>query len=122
MKVLSLVLAILCLSLSVSAQQTSGPVVNADSVLVEADDDADNDGKFTVKTKHIERLTVDNDGKVSIGAGGGPAIININTLPSNRSRRCSQYANSRRRYGNRCTLRVQVQQCTATVRERSAPR
>lgn len=81
MKVLSLILAILFLSLSTFARQTSGPVVNSGSVSIEADDDADNDGKVVFKTKHVERLAIDNDGKLSIGAGGGSAIINVNTLP-----------------------------------------
>lgn len=76
--VVSFVLATLCLSFTVFGQQTTGPVVNTDSVHIEVDDDADDVGKFVVITKHVERLVVSNDGKVGIATNAPTAFIDIN--------------------------------------------
>lgn len=82
MKRFLIVLTLIFMSTAALGQQTTGPVVNTASVVVEADSDADNDGKIIFKTKATERVVFSNGGKVGIGTDSPIGIIDVNTLPA----------------------------------------
>lgn len=81
MNTLKFILITLALSIPAPAQQTTGPVVNTASVAIEADSDADNDGKVLFKTRGTERVVVNNDGKVGIGVSSPTATIHLGGTP-----------------------------------------
>lgn len=74
MKVLSLILAILCLSVITSAQTV---VSDNDSYTIKADADANASGKFEVQTGNVPRVTVANDGKVGLGVTAPAATLHF---------------------------------------------
>lgn len=69
-----LILAVLCLAVSISAQTV---IPDVDSVTIKTDTDVSGVGKFEVQTQNVPRVTVANDGKVGVGVTSPQATIHL---------------------------------------------